>query len=145
MRDMRSILEALGELAAQTKDPEQLTELVRERLAPQITARFRTDGVVNALTLDGRLEQVLRQSLSEIAKGTGGALDPEMLRGLGAVAERALAAFGAHGASPLVVTAPDLRRYVRAILERKLPQLPVVSFREIESSAPLRVIDRLAA
>jgi len=145
VRDMRSILEALGELAAQTKDPEQLTELVRERLAPQITARFRTDGVVNALTLDGRLEQVLRQSLSEIAKGTGGALDPEMLRGLGAVAERALAAFGAHGASPLVVTAPDLRRYVRAILERKLPQLPVVSFREIESSAPLRVIDRLAA
>ena len=145
VRDMRSILEALGELAAQTKDPEQLTELVRERLAPQITARFRTDGVVNALTLDGRLEQVLRQSLSEIAEGTGGALDPEMLRGLGAVAERALAAFGAHGASPLVVTAPDLRRYVRAILERKLPQLPVVSFREIESSAPLRVIDRLAA
>ncbi|MBX3200893.1 MAG: flagellar biosynthesis protein FlhA [Labilithrix sp.] len=145
VRDMRSILEALGELAAHTKDPEQLTELVRERLAPQITARFRADGVVNALTLDGRLEQVLRTSLSEIAKGTGGALDPEMLRALGTAAERALAAFGAHGASPLVVTAPDLRRYVRAILERKLPQLPVVSFREIESNAPLRVIDRLAA
>ena len=145
VRDMRSILEALGELAAHTKDPEQLTELVRERLAPQITARFRADGVVNALTLDGRLEQVLRQSLSEIAKGTGGALDPEMLRLLVAAAERAVAAFGAHGASPLVVTAPDLRRYVRAILERKLPQLPVVSFREIEPTAPLRVIDRLAA
>jgi len=145
VRDMRSILEALGELAAQTKDPEQLTELVRERLAAQITARFRVDGVVNTLTLDGRLEQVLRQSLSEIAKGTGGALDPEMLRSLTAAAERATTAFGAHGASPLVVTAPDLRRYVRAILERKLPQLPVVSFREIEPTAPLRVIDRLAA
>lgn len=145
VRDMRSILEALGELAAHTKDPEQLTELVRERLAAQITARFRADGVVNALTLDGRLEQVLRMSLSEIAKGTGGALDPEMLRNLTAAAERAQAAFGAHGASPLVVTAPDLRRYVRAILERKLPQLPVVSFREIEPNAPLRVIDRLAA
>ncbi len=145
IRDMRSILEALGELAAHTKDPEQLTELVRERLAAQITARFRADGVVNALTLDGRLEQVLRQSLSEIAKGTGGALDPEMLRALTVAAEKATAAFGAHGASPLVVTAPDLRRYVRAILERKLPQLPVVSFREIEPTAPLRVIDRLAA
>jgi flagellar biosynthesis protein FlhA len=145
IRDMRTILEALGELSVQTKDPEQLTEMVRERLAPQITARFKTDGVVNALTLDGRLEQVLRQSLSEIAKGTGGALDPEMLRSLAASAESALVAFGAHGASPLVVTAPDLRRYVRAILERKLPQVPVVSFREIDSNAPLRVIDRLAA
>ena len=145
IRDMRTILEALGELSPQTKDPEQLTELVRERLAAQITARFKTDGVVNAMTLDGRLEQVLRQSLSEIARGTGGALDPELLRSLTSAAESALAAFGAHGASPLVVTAPDLRRYVRAILERKLPQVPVVSFREIDSSAPLRVIDRLAA
>jgi flagellar biosynthesis protein FlhA len=55
-----------------------------------------------------------------------------------------MAKFTVHGASPLVVTAPDLRRYVRAILERKLPQLPVVSFREIEANAPLRVIERLA-
>jgi flagellar biosynthesis protein FlhA len=145
IRDMRTVLEALGELSQQTKDPEQLTEMVRERLAPQITARFKADGVVNALTLDGRLEMVLRQSLQEIAKGTGGALDPEMLRNVTSAAERALPAFGAHGASPLVVTAPDLRRYVRAILERKLPTVPVVSFREIDSSAPLRVIDRLAA
>jgi flagellar biosynthesis protein FlhA len=146
IRDMRTILEALGELSAQTKDPEQLTELVRERLGPQITARFKTkEGVVNALTLDARLEQVLRQSLSEVARGVGGALDPELLRSLAAAVERALPAFGAHGASPLVVTAPDLRRYVRAILERKLPQVPVVSFREIDPSAPLRVIDRLAA
>ena len=53
--------------------------------------------------------------------------------------------FTVHGGAPLVVTAPDLRRYVRAILERKLPQLPVVSFREIEPNAPLRVIERLAA
>jgi flagellar biosynthesis protein FlhA len=145
IRDMRSILEALGELSAQTKDPEQLTEMVRERLAPQISARFRaTDGIVNALTLDGRLEQILRQSLAEIAKGTGGALDPEMLKTLVACAEGALPAFGAHGASPLVVTAPDLRRYVRAILERKLAHVPVVSFREIDATAPLRIIQRIA-
>ncbi len=145
IRDMRSILEALGELSAQTKDPEQLTEMVRERLSPQISARFKTDGVVNAMTLDGRLEQVLRQSLADIARGTGGALDPELLHAVTNAAERAVPAFGAHGALPLVVTAPDLRRYVRAILERKLPSVPVVSFREIDSSAPLRVIERLAA
>ncbi|MBX3228821.1 MAG: flagellar biosynthesis protein FlhA [Labilithrix sp.] len=145
IRDMRTILESLGELAQVTKDPEQMTEMCRERLAPQITARFKAEGVVNAMTLDPRLEQVLRQSLSEIAKGTGGALDPNMLKSLADNAEKSLAGFGVHGASPLVVTAPDLRRYVRAILERKLPQVPVVSFREIDSSAPLRVVDRLAA
>ncbi len=146
VRDMRSILEAVGELATQTKDPEQLTEMVRERLASQITSRHRADdGVVNALTLDPRLEQILRTSLNEIARGAGGALDPDLLRQLAVTAEASMVKFGVHGGSPLVVTAPDLRRYVRAILERKLPQMPVVSFREIEPNAPLRVIERLAA
>jgi flagellar biosynthesis protein FlhA len=145
IRDMRTILESLGELSQMTKDPEQMTEMCRERLAPQITARFKSDGVVNAMTLDPRLEQVLRQSLADISKGTGGALDPNMLKNVTESAERSMAGFGAHGASPLVVTAPDLRRYVRAILERKLPNVPVVSFREIDSTAPLRIVDRLAA
>ena len=145
IRDMRTILESLGELSTVTKDPEQMTEMCRERLAPQITARFKSEGVVNAMTLEPRLEQILRQSLNDISKGIGGALDPNLLKNVTESAERSMGNFGAHGASPLVVTAPDLRRYVRAILERKLPNVPVVSFREIDSSAPLRVVDRLAA
>ncbi|MBX3186742.1 MAG: flagellar biosynthesis protein FlhA [Labilithrix sp.] len=146
VRDMRAILEAVAELSAQTKDPEQLTELVRERLVLQITARFKnTDGTVAALTLDPRIEQVLRSSLMEIANGTGGALDPEMLRTLTARAEASLSAFASRSASPLVVTAPDLRRYVRAIVERKVPQLSVASFREIDPTVPLRIVDRLSA
>jgi flagellar biosynthesis protein FlhA len=146
VRDLRAILEALAELSAQTKDPEQLTELVRERLALHITARFKApDGTVSALTLDPRIEQMLRTSLSEIASGTGGALDPDILRALTARAETSLATFGASASNPLIVTAPDLRRYVRAIVERKVPQLSVASFREIDPSVPLRIVDRLSA
>jgi type III secretory pathway component EscV len=51
--------------------------------------------------------------------------------------------FGAIGASPLVIAPPDLRRYVRAIIDRKLPQLSVVSFREIDPNVTLRVVDTL--
>ncbi|MFM7295783.1 MAG: flagellar biosynthesis protein FlhA [Planctomycetota bacterium] len=144
IRDMRTILESLAELAAQTKDPEQLTELLRERLAPHITARFKTpDGSVAAMTLDPRLEETLRRSLREIAAGTGGALDPALLRSVVQSAERAMGAFHAQNATPLLVTPPDLRRYVRAIFEWKVPQLAVASFREIEPTATLRVIERL--
>lgn len=146
IRDLRAILEALAELSQQVKDPEQLTEMVRERLALQITARFKgNDGTVAALTLDPRIEQMLRTSLQEIASGTGGALDPDVLRSITTRAEASLATFGARASSPLVVTAPDLRRYVRAIVERKVPQLAVASFREIDPSIPLRVLDRLSA
>ena len=110
--------------SVQTKDVEQLTELVRERLAPHITSRLRgPDGTVTALTLDPRLEEMLRKSLRDIATGAGGALDPEMLRLLTGNAERAVAKLGASG-TPCIVAAPDLRRYVRAIFERKLPERP---------------------
>jgi len=144
IRDMRTILESLAELTAQTKDPEQLTELVRERLAPHITSRFKgPDGTVAAMTLDPRLEEVLRRSLREIAAGTGGALDPALLRAVVQSAERAVGTLVAQQATPLLVTPPDLRRYVRAIFEWKLPQLAVASFREIEPSATLRVVERL--
>lgn len=144
IRDMRTILEGLADLSSQTKDPEQLTELVRERLSSHVTARVKgTDGSVAALALDARLEELLRRSLREIAAGTGGALDPDLLRAVAGQAERALGKFTALGAPPLVITSPDLRRYVRAIFERKVPQLAVVSFREIDPSVPLRVLDTL--
>jgi flagellar biosynthesis protein FlhA len=146
IRDLRTILDSLGELSATTKDIEQLTELARERLAPHITSRVKgADGNVAALTLDPRLEEVLRRSLREIATGTGGALDPEMIRTLVASVERSLKKFTAISATPLIVTSPDLRRYVRAVFERKIPQLAVVSFREIDPTAPIQVIDRLVA
>ena len=144
IRDLRTILEALAELVPQTRDPEQLTEMVRERLAPHITTRFKSvDGSVAALTLDPRLEEVLRRSLRDISAGAGGALDPALVRGVVQSAERAMGTFQAISAAPVVVTPPDLRRYVRAIFEWKVPQLAVVSFREIEPTATLRVLDRL--
>jgi flagellar biosynthesis protein FlhA len=146
IRDTRTILEGLAELAAQTKDVEQLTESIRERLAPQITARFRTgDGSVSALAMDYKLEELLRRSLRDIAAGSGGALDPNLLRNVTQAAERAVARFAAEGTTPLLVAPPDLRRYARAIFEWKVPQMHVVSFREIEPTVPLRVIDRLGA
>jgi flagellar biosynthesis protein FlhA len=144
VRDTRTILESLAELSAQTKDPEQLTELVRERLASHITSRLRAaDGSVTALALDPRLEEVLRRSLRDIAAGTGGALDPELLRGLATSAEKAVAKAGTN-ALPCIIAPPDLRRYVRAIFERKLPNVFVASFREVDPSVPLRIVERLS-
>jgi flagellar biosynthesis protein FlhA len=144
VRDTRTVLESLAELSAQTKDPEQLTELVRERLASHITSRLRgPDGSVMALALDPRLEEVLRRSLRDIASGAGGALDPEMLRGLTTSAEKAIAKVG-QTATPCIIAPPDLRRYVRAIFERKLPNVVVASFREVDATVPLRIVERLS-
>jgi flagellar biosynthesis protein FlhA len=145
IRDLRTILEALAEAAPQTKDTEQLTDIVRQKLTRQITASFRgPDGVIAAMILDPQVEEMFRRSLREIAAGTGGALDPEEVRRLGMSLEAAMTRQRNAGRTPVLVTSPDLRRYVRAFVERRSPSLSVVSFREIEPTTTIRPVETLS-
>ncbi len=146
VRDMRTILEAIADAVTQTKDPEQLTELVRERLAAQITSRLAgSDRSVAVMALDPRVEEVLRRSLRDIAQGTGGAIDPDFIRHVTTMVEKSLPKFAALAVNPCVVSPPDVRRFIRAIFERKIPQVSVISFREVEPSFQLRVIETLSS
>ena len=139
IRDLRTLLEALIELSVGTRDPEQLTEMVRQRLSRQLTTQVSSsDGTVSTLVLDAAVEEIFRRSLREIASGTGGALDPEQAKTLGQALEAACQRMLAAGRTPLVVTGPDVRRYVRAFAERRCPMLTVLSFREIEPEATIR-------
>jgi flagellar biosynthesis protein FlhA len=139
IRDLRTIIEALIELAPATRDPEQLTELMRQRLSRQLTAAFTdAEGVPATLVLEPPVEELFRRSLREIAAGTGGALDPEQARRLGISLEAAVTRMMASGRAPCVITSPDVRRYLRAFAERRCPNLAVLSFREIEADATIR-------
>jgi flagellar biosynthesis protein FlhA len=144
VRDLRTLLEALLEIAPSTRDPEQLTELTRQRLARQITAAYTgPDGGVASLILDPQVEEMFRRSLQEIAQGIGGALDPNRARQLGDSLERAVQRMQGMGLPPCVVTSPDLRRYVRAFAERRTPYLGVLSFREIDPSITIRPVESI--
>ncbi|HVZ35759.1 MAG TPA: flagellar biosynthesis protein FlhA [Polyangiaceae bacterium] len=145
IRDLRTLLEALLEAAPTTRDPEQLTELVRQKLARQLTASYRgSDGMVCTLILDPSVEAMFRRSLSEIAAGTGGALDPKKAQELGDRLEAGVARMQAMGLTPCLITSPELRRYIRAFAERRCPQLGVLSFREMEPSAGIKPIESIA-
>ncbi|HEY2407730.1 MAG TPA: flagellar biosynthesis protein FlhA [Polyangiaceae bacterium] len=145
IRDLRSILEALTELAPQTRDPEQLTDLTRQRLSRQLTAAFTgSDGTLSALVLDAPVEEMFRRSLREIAAGTGGALDPEQARLLGSSLEAAVKRMTLAGRPPCVVTSPDVRRYLRAFAERRCASLSVLSFRELEPEVSIRPFETIS-
>jgi flagellar biosynthesis protein FlhA len=145
IRDLRSLLEALVELAPATRDPEQLTEMLRQRVARQISSQFSDpEKAIWTLVLDSKVEDVFRRSLREIATGTGGALDPEAAKQIGVALETGAQRMLAKGKQPVVLTAPDIRRYVRALAERRCPNLAVLSFREIEPEATLKPFEVVA-
>ena len=145
IRDLRTLLEALLEAAPSTRDPEQLTELVRQKLARQLTSAYRgPDGTVATLILDPTVEAMFRRSLSEIAAGTGGALDPRKAQELGDKLEAGVARMQSQGLMPCLITSPELRRYIRAFAERRCPQLGVLSFREMEASVGIRPVESIS-
>lgn len=145
IRDLRTLLEALLEAAPSTRDPEQLTELVRQKMARQLTSMFRgPDGMVATMILDPTVEAMFRRSLSEIAAGTGGALDPRKAQELGDKLEQGVARMQSQGLMPCLITSPELRRYIRAFAERRCPQLGVLSFREMEPSVGIRPVESIS-
>jgi flagellar biosynthesis protein FlhA len=126
IRDLRTILEAVADHSATVKDPDVLTEFVRERLGRQITARFVDErGQLQAMVLGPDVEAALR------GRGPSGVdtqgLVPRVVRGL----EAALTA-SKHGGEPLLLVAPELRRPVAALAARHAPGLAVMSLRELD-------------
>ncbi len=145
IRDLRTILEGLIEFAPSTRDPEQLTEMIRQRLSRQLTHAFMgADRSVSTLVLEAEVEEMFRKSLREIATGTGGALDPVKAQTLGEALEQSVQRMMNSGRRPAVITSPEIRRYVRAFAERRCPALAVLSFRELEPDVNIRPFETVA-
>ncbi|MCC7381323.1 MAG: flagellar biosynthesis protein FlhA [Deltaproteobacteria bacterium] len=129
IRDIRTILEALADHAAQVKDASELTELVRQRLARQITFGHLSDqGELRGSILDPRAEEVLRNG--------GRGADPQVLSRIAKGIEEAARVAAEHDDPPVLLVAPDVRRAVAAIAMRHAPGLAVLSYRELDPSVP---------
>jgi flagellar biosynthesis protein FlhA len=128
IRDLRTILETLADHAGAMKNPDDLTELVRQRLARRLTrSQLSGDGSLRPLVLDPRAESMLRDGTGRNARALS-----KLTEDLAARA-RDLAA---RDEPPLLVVAPDLRRTVAGIAARHVPGLAVLSYREVDPTVP---------
>ena len=134
IRDFRSILEGVGDAAPRSKDTIFLVEQVRRRLARQITSRVADGkGVVHALTLDRSTEDILRKSLGQSEGEATLAPDVATAKRFIANLEAHAANFAASGRPTTLVTPPDLRRPIYDFASRFIPDLWVVTARELVS------------
>ena len=141
VRDLRTILETLADQAPAIRDPEVLTEYVRHRLARAITSKLESaDGVLRVAILEPAVEDRLRQSVQVIGAETVLAAEPSLLQKILAELEALSGEFAARGGPPVLVVSTELRRHLRGILERFLPQVSVLSHREIDPRATIETI-----
>jgi flagellar biosynthesis protein FlhA len=140
VRDLPAILEALGDYAPKTKDPELLTELVRERLAAQISAELAPDGKLEVLVLGPDIERTIAGSIQRSEHGTLIALDaPTIAKVVGAVRKAVEKVSILHPDAPILCT-PDVRPHLRRMIERVIPRSAVITANELSPEARVESI-----
>jgi flagellar biosynthesis protein FlhA len=139
IRDLVTILEALGDSADQTKDPEILTEHVRRSMTNVIARLYASeDGSVRGLTIGPRLEAALMGLFSPRSPNAGTQLlNPDALASLLRELNSLAAVHSTEGRPAPLITPPSLRVGVRKLVEPILPNVPVVSLAELPASIKL--------
>jgi flagellar biosynthesis protein FlhA len=134
IRDLEAILETMGDWIGRTRDPDILTEYVRHALARTICHLHRNEqGRINCLTLDPQIEELIagniRTADGRSALGLAPALQTRIVAAIRSKVEEILPA--CRGQSPVVLCSPQVRLWVRRMIEGTPGALAVLSYNEI--------------
>jgi type III secretion protein V len=131
IRDLKGILEALSLVAHAEKDPLNLAEFVRSQQRRAITHSLTRGGRdLSVVLLEPMIEDTIRAAVSRTSAGSFLTLAPAAGRDIVTAVKRALEPLG-QTPPPPILTQPDIRRFVRKLLEVDLPEIRVVSYAEL--------------
>ncbi|HCH00246.1 MAG: flagellar biosynthesis protein FlhA [Candidatus Aquicultor primus] len=141
IRDMVTILEALGDHARMTKNIDILTENVRAALGRNICRQHQSeDGKLDVVTIDPLIEKEISEAVEYTDQGISIALDPDIMQKIVIELSNVLEKAFSTGRAPAVLASANTRRALRKIIERKLPNLAVLSYNEIAPEFELQSV-----
>ncbi|MEJ5363761.1 MAG: flagellar biosynthesis protein FlhA [Desulfosoma sp.] len=141
IRDLQTICETLADHGTVTKDPDILTEYVRQALARTITRPYeKENGKLHVLTVHPQLEEKLAQSIQKTEHGSFLSIDPDFLHKIiqSTTTEVQRAANAGH--HPVILTSPMVRRHLKKLLERFLPEVVVISHSELTNLSEIQSV-----
>jgi len=134
IRDLRTILETLADIAPMSKETGLLTEYCRQALSRTITKQYEDpDGKLYVISVNPRLDRMMSEAIQKDEQGGSLTLDPILVR-------RASEAVAMKGHHPVLMCSPMLRLHLRKMAERFIPNLVVLSS-EIATQAQLQSIE----
>ncbi|WP_144787228.1 flagellar biosynthesis protein FlhA [Lysinibacillus fusiformis] len=141
VRNLPIIFETLADYAKVTSDTDILTEYVRQSLARQITAQYVGDSsALKVITVSGKVEKMIADSIQQTDHGNYLAMDPQdsqtVLETIAAEIERV----SFMEQSAIILCSPAVRMYLRQLTERYFPQIPVLSYNELDASIEIQSV-----
>ncbi len=141
IRDLPTILEGVAEVAGSARSTGQIIEHVRARLARQIcAANLGMDGNLPLLTLSPNWERDFAEAMIGEGEERHLAMAPSKLQQFIAGIQNGFENAAQMGEIPVLITSPNIRPHVRAIIERFRPQTVVMSQNEVHPRIRLRTV-----
>ncbi|HVV27731.1 MAG TPA: flagellar biosynthesis protein FlhA [Rhizomicrobium sp.] len=144
IRDLPAILEGIAEAVGHTKNALYITEHVRTRLARQLChANLSPGGYLPLIALSPAWEQAFAESIIGQGEDRQLAMAPSRLQQFIQQVRESFDEAGAKNEVPVLLTSPQIRPFVRSIVERFRPQTVVMSQNEIHASVRLRTLGQV--
>ncbi|WP_059053521.1 flagellar biosynthesis protein FlhA [Paenibacillus senegalimassiliensis] len=141
IRDMVTIFETLADYGTYTKDPDVLTEYVRQALSRQITQQFTQPGeTMRVITVGPTLEKKIAESVQQSEQGSYLALDPASTQTVFQKLTEQINRLIQTGHQPILLTSPTIRMYLRQVIERSMQDIPVLSYSELEPNVEIQSV-----
>lgn len=144
LRDYRSIIDNLLAESMRTKDPSELTALIRPHLG-----RIIVQDIVNVneelpiITLEQSLEQLLNNSIPDNSTSKDVLLEPKLIESLTDSIMREKLAAEESGFPAVLVVSPKIRPWLSKILRQRVGNLSVLAYTEVPEDQEIRVIGRV--
>jgi len=144
IRDLPTILEGIAEAVGHTKNALYITEHVRARLARQLcNQHLAPGGYLPLVALSAAWEQAFAESIVGQGEDRQLAMAPSQLQQFIHTMRERFDEAGQKGDVPVLLTSPQIRPFVRSIVERFRPQTVVMSQNEIHASVRLRTVGQV--
>ena len=145
IRNMRLILEGLVEWGQKEKDTVLLVEYIRSELKRYISHKYSSvQNIISAYILDQDLEEQVRSAIRQTSAGNYLALDTEVSHRIVIKVKQTVGDMSARTHRPVLLTAFDIRRYVRKIIENEMYDLVVLSYQDLTPEVTVQPLDRIA-
>jgi flagellar biosynthesis protein FlhA len=146
IRDLGAIVEASGDRARVTRDPELLAEYARQALGRTIVSPYLdAERTLRAITLDPHLEQEVSDSIAQTPDGEYLAMDPTRAQALVHQLSNHVEQAVTRGRRPVLICSSRVRRHLRRLCEQALPQLSVCAYNEIAPGIGVETIGVVTA
>ena len=141
IRDLLTIVEALADSAMLTKDPDLLTEYVRNRLSRSfISPYIGEDGYLKLITMTQDVEDILLKGIQTAEHGSYLSIDPKVADSIITSIKEETEKVMSRNLQPILLTSPAIRRHMKKMVEYFVPSLMVLSQSELLSDIGFKSI-----